>query len=173
MHYPWLGVENGHHGMSHERNAQLADIDRWYAAQFNVLINRFKELPESEGDGTMLDNSLLMWTSCLGDGAAHKSDNIPVVLAGSNGGYFKQGKNIQFNSVYTEELWAGDPLGSADGQALTDAADEVRSNDQKTVGTPDLSNNDLAVSILNSFGIETQTFGDERFCHGPLPGITA
>jgi hypothetical protein len=173
LQYPWLNVLSGHHGMSHERNPQLVDVDRWYAAQFNTLINRFKAINESEGEGTLLDNSLLMWTSCLGDGAAHKSDNIPVVLAGSNGGYFKQGRNIQFNSVYTAEQWAGDPLGSADGQALIDAADEVRSGDQRTVGTPDLSNNDLAVSILNSFGIETETFGDPRFCKGPLPGITA
>ncbi len=41
------------------------------------------------------------------------------------------------------------------------------------VGTPDLSNQDLCVSILNSFGMETTTFGDPRFCKGPLPLIKA
>jgi len=95
------------------------------------------------------------------------------VLAGTNGGYFKTGRNIQFNSVYTPAQWAGDPIGATEGAKLTAAADAVRSGDQKTVGTPDLSNNDLMVSILNSFGVEATTFGDPRFCKGPLPGIKA
>jgi hypothetical protein len=109
----------------------------------------------------------------LGDASSHINNNIPVVLAGSNGGYFRAGRNIQFNDVYTAAQWAGDPLGAGDGQALTDAADKARTGDQHTVGTPNLSNNDLAVSILNSFGETDTTFGDPRFCHGALPLIKA
>jgi hypothetical protein len=108
----------------------------------------------------------------LGDASSHMSNNVPVVLAGSNGGYFKTGRNIQFNDQYTPDQWAGDPLGGKDGQALTDAADKARTGDQGKVGTPDLSNNDLAVSILNSFGLQDTTFGDAPFCHGALPHMT-
>jgi hypothetical protein len=55
---------------------------------------------------------------------------------------------------------------------MTQASDQARIGDLKTIGTPDLSNNDLCVSILNSFGLQSQTFGDARFCHGPLPKIS-
>jgi hypothetical protein len=180
LQYKWIpeidySKENdGHHGMSHARNPALQHIDQWYAKQFNKLIDRFSAVPESEGNGTLLDNSLLMWTSCLSDGAAHESRNVPIVLAGSNGGYFKQGKNIQFNDVYTPEQWDGDPLPASMGaDALKPYIDGVSSGDQKKIGTPDLSNNDLCVSILNSFGTQTETFGDARFCKGPLPHIKA
>jgi len=179
LQYKWVpeidySVENdGHHGMSHARNPMLQYIDQWYAAQFNKFIDKFSGVTESEGNGTLLDNSLLMWASCLGDGAAHQSRNVPIILAGSNGGYFKQGKNIQFNDLYTPDQWAGDPLPPTAGAALKDAVDNVVSGDGRTVGTPDLTNNDLCVSILNSFGMETETFGDPRFCHGPLPYIKA
>jgi hypothetical protein len=163
----------GHHGMSHARHPGLVAIDQWYATQFNTLIDKFSAIPDSGASGTLLDNSLLMWSSCLGDASSHINNNIPVVLAGTNGGYFRAGRNIQFNDVYTAAQWAGDPLGASDGQALTDAADKARTGDQHTVGTPNLSNNDLAVSILNSFGEPDTTFGDPRFCHGALPIIKA
>jgi len=179
MQLPWIKEidyttnHSGHHGMSHARDPNLLYIDQWYATQFNTLIEKFKAIPDSGASGTLLDNSLLMWSSCLGDASAHQSNNAPIVLAGTNGGYFKTGRNIQFNSVYTPAQWAGDPIGATEGAKLTAAADAVRSGDQKTVGTPDLSNNDLMVSILNSFGVEATTFGDPRFCKGPLPGIKA
>ncbi len=163
----------GHHDMSHARDPGLVAIDQWYATQFNTLVSKFDAIQDSGTSGTLLDNSLLMWSSCLGDASSHLSNNVPVILAGSNGGYFKQGRNIQFNSTYTPAQWAGDPLGPGDGQALTDAADKARVGDQQTVGGPDLSNNDLAVSILNSFGMTDTTFGDPRFCKGALPYIKA
>ncbi|HEX3775860.1 MAG TPA: DUF1552 domain-containing protein [Polyangiaceae bacterium] len=166
-------ISLGHHGMSHARDPGLVAIDQWYATQFNTLVSKFDAIPDSGTSGTLLDNSLLMWSSCLGDASSHVSNNVPVILAGSNGGYFKQGKNIQFNDVYTASQWAGDPLGAKDGAALTTAADASRTGDQQTVGTPDLSNNDLAVSILNSFGMTDTTFGDPRFCKGALPNIKA
>jgi hypothetical protein len=178
MQLPWIKEidyttnHSGHHGMSHARDPNLVYIDQWYATQFNTLIERFKAVPDSGGSGTLLDNSLLAWSTCLGDASAHQSNNAPIVLAGSNGGYFKTGRNIQLNSVYSPDQW-GDPLAPTAGAALTAAADKVRSGDQKTVGTPDYSNNDLMVSILNSFGVQTNTFGDPRFCKGALPGIKA
>jgi hypothetical protein len=179
--YKWLPIDytidenkGGHHAMSHARAADLAQVDQWYASQFNTFIDKFSAIKESEGNGTLLDNSLLMWTSCLSDGAAHESRNTPIVLAGSNGGYFKQGKNIQFNDVYTPDQWDAEPVAPSMGNAvLKPLIDKVASGDQKKLGTPDLSNQDLCVSILNSFGMEDTTFGDARFCKGPLPLIKA
>jgi len=118
LQYTWIPEvdytldKDGHHAMSHARSKYLLHIDKWYASQYNTLINRLKAVPESGGTGTLLDNSLLWWSSCLGDGAAHLSRNVPIVLAGSNGGYFRQGRNIQFNNTYTPSQWQGDAPGS-------------------------------------------------------------
>jgi hypothetical protein len=160
MTFPWLSIAKGHHGMSHARDPDLVKVDQWYATQFNTMINKFLAIPESGGTGTMLDNSLLWQVNCLSDGSSHHSDNMPFTLAGSNGGYFKQGHAIRFNSIYT-----ADPI-----------------NDQKAppAGTPDVSNSDLLVTILNSFEVATDpgkapstTFGRKDFCHGPLANIKA
>jgi len=160
MTFPWLGVANGHHGMSHARDPQLVKVDQWYASQFNYMINSFLAVPESGGQGTMLDNSLLWQVNCLSDGAAHQSNNMPFTLAGSNGGYFRQGRAIRFNDVYT--------------------ADPIQDQKAPPAGKPDLSNSDLLVSILNSFEVATDpgkplttTFGRRDFCHGALPNVKA
>jgi hypothetical protein len=156
MQFPWLNVLKGHHGMSHARDPDLVKVDSFYASQVNKLINAMKTIPDSGAAGSLMDNSLIMYTSCLSDGASHHSDNMPITLAGSNGGYFRQGKLIRYNSTFT--------------------ADAVK--DQNTIGAPDLSNSDLMVSIMNSFESAagkplSTTFGDPRFCHGPLPSLKA
>jgi hypothetical protein len=156
MQFPWLNVLKGHHGMSHARDIDLLKVDTWFGTQFNTLINKMKAIPESGAAGTLLDNSLLMWTSCLSDGASHHSDNMPITLAGSNGGYFRQGRLIRYNNTFTADA----------------------TKDQNAIGTPDKSNSDLLVSIMNSFEAAvgkplSTTFGDPRFCNGPLPGIKA
>jgi hypothetical protein len=179
--YKWLPVDwtipdnkGGHHAMSHARAVDLQQIDKWYASKFNGFIDQFAAAKESDGQGTLLDNSLLMWASCLSDGAAHESRNAPIVLAGSNGGYFKQGLNIQFNDQYTADQWDPEPLSPSLGNdTVKPLVDKVRSGDGKKIASPDLSNQDLCVSILNSFGMEDTSFGDGRFCKGPLPLIKA
>jgi hypothetical protein len=151
--YPWLvpPILKGDSAMNHTRDPDLVPTRQWYAGRFNEVINRLRAVPESGAGGTVLDNSLLMWSSCVGEAASHHSDNMPIVLAGTNGGFFRNGRCLRFNDVFT--------------------ADPVK--DQNTIGAPDLSNNDLMVSILNSFGSTAQTFGDPRFCKGPLPGVKA
>jgi hypothetical protein len=129
--FPWLNVTKGHHGMSHAQDPSLLTVDTWYASQFNSLITKLNAIPESGAAGSVLDNSLLMYTSCLSHGAAHVSTNAPITLAGSNGGYFRQGRVIRFNNTFTTNP----------------------GNDQKAIGTPDLSNSDLMASILDSFGM--------------------
>jgi Protein of unknown function (DUF1552) len=146
----WIpGVTGGHHGLSHAQDAQLLKIDTWYASQFNTMINKMSAIPDSGTPGTLLDNSLMMYTSCMSDGQAHVSTNVPIVLAGSNGGYFKQGKALRFNNTFTNN-------------AL---------QDQQAIGTPDVPNNDLLASILDSFGqlsAMPATMKDPRFYRGSV-----
>jgi hypothetical protein len=188
--YPWVNNGNGlppsqcnlsgvgQKNMAHERDPNLIFIDQWYASQFNYMITQLGAIPESGMPGTsVLDNSLLMHTSEVSDGAAHISDNMAITLAGSNGGYFKQGQAIRFNSVFT-------PLpipANADPSSyfLTNdwytTAVQAAAKDQATVSGPDLSNNDLMATILDSFGLDVATvapsIADPRFFHGLLPGV--
>jgi hypothetical protein len=160
MTFPWLNIAKGHHGMSHERNPLLVQVDQWYASQFGAMIDKLKAVPESNGQGTVFDNSVLLYCNCLSDGSSHHSDNMPFTLAGSNGGYFRQGRAIRYNDIFTN-----DPI-----------------SDQKAppAGKPDVSNSDLLVSILNSFEVATDpgkplstTFGRPDFCKGPLANVKA
>jgi uncharacterized protein DUF1552 len=185
LSFPWLTLPPsqanlngiGHHNMSHERDPNLLIVDGWYASQFNYMITQLDGIPDSGTSGTMLDNSLLMFTSCLSDGSSHISDNAYFALAGSNGGYFKTGKLIQYNDTYTPLGVGIDPLPN-EWYTKTGPGGGIQTaqQDQNTVGTPDLSNNDLFASIFDSFGMDittdAPTMTDPRFFHGGLlPGV--
>jgi len=64
-------------------------IDKWYALQFAYLVGRLDSM--TEGDRTMLDNSATVWFNEMSDGASHNLNNLPILQAGSCGGYFKTG----------------------------------------------------------------------------------
>lgn len=95
-----LGISQAHHDLSHEgdSNADAQDklmrINRWYTQQMRYLIEKMKAVPE--GNGTLFDNSVIVWVNELGKGNSHTRDNVPYVLAGSCGGYFNTGRYIRF-----------------------------------------------------------------------------
>ena len=98
--YPWLGINTGHHTMSHRGDADLANmallvkVNNWYAQQFAYLLGKLDAI--QDGAGTLLDNCVVAWTNELSKGSTHDSHNIPWVLAGSAGGYFRTGRLIQY-----------------------------------------------------------------------------
>jgi hypothetical protein len=97
--YPMLGVFRGHHELSHHGKqedwvAQLRKVDRFNVSLFAYVLKRMKSV--KEGDGTLLDNSLLYYGSGLGDGNAHKPLDIPVLIAGRAGNAFDLGQHIKF-----------------------------------------------------------------------------
>lgn len=106
----WLGIEKRHHDLSHEpdENAeaqeQLTRINRWYCEQFAYLARRLAETPEPGGDGTLLDNTVLLWTNELGKGNSHTLENVPFVLVGGGLG-FQMGRSLKFGGVPHNRLW--------------------------------------------------------------------
>ncbi|MCA9247040.1 MAG: DUF1552 domain-containing protein [Planctomycetales bacterium] len=100
----WLGIEEGHHGLSHkpdsddESQNKLTKINRWYCEQVAYLAQRLAATPEPGGDGSMLDHTTIMWTNELGQGNSHTLDNIPFVLVGQGLG-FRMGRSLKFNNV--------------------------------------------------------------------------
>src|SRR5437764_7638591 len=97
----WLKIEEGHHELSHkedkDKDAQdkLTRINKWYCEQMAYLAKRLAETPEPGGGGSLLDNTLLVWTNELGKGNSHTLDNIPFVLVG-NGLDFKMGRSLKY-----------------------------------------------------------------------------
>ncbi|MBV9124999.1 MAG: DUF1552 domain-containing protein [Planctomycetes bacterium] len=100
----WLGVNEGQHELSHKPDSdadsqdKLTRINRWYCEQLAYLARRLAETPEPGGTGSLLDNTLLVWTNELGKGNSHTLDNIPFVLVG-NGLDFHMGRSIKFPRV--------------------------------------------------------------------------
>lgn len=84
----WLGVEEGHHSLSHDPDdneasyGKLLKINQWFAGEFAYLAQRLANTPEPAGDGSLLDNTLILWTNELGKGNSHTLDNIPCVMIG-------------------------------------------------------------------------------------------
>lgn len=106
----WLGIEEGHHSLSHDPDdkkdsyEKLMKINTWFAGEFAYLAKRLSETPEATGDGSMLDNTLLVWTNELGKGNSHTLDNIPYVMVGGGFG-FKMGRSLKFDKAAHNRLW--------------------------------------------------------------------
>ncbi|MCX7699592.1 MAG: DUF1552 domain-containing protein, partial [Gemmataceae bacterium] len=100
----WIGVNEGHHELSHEPNSnheamdKLTRINRWFCEQLAYLTKRLAETPEPGGEGSLLDHTTIVWTNELGEGNSHTLDNIPFVLVGGGLG-FKMGRSLKFPRV--------------------------------------------------------------------------
>jgi hypothetical protein len=100
----WLGIDEGHHALSHEPDTnlpaqeKLVKINKWYCEQVAYLAKRLAETPEPGGTGSLLDNTLIVWTNELGKGNSHTHDNTPFVLVGG-GLDFKMGRSLKYNKA--------------------------------------------------------------------------
>jgi len=100
----WLDIQEGQHDLSHKPDSdtdaqdKLTRINQWYCSQLAYLAQRLAETPEPGGGGSLLDNTLIVWTNELGKGNSHTLDNIPFVLVG-NGLGFKMGRSLKYPRV--------------------------------------------------------------------------
>ncbi len=106
----WLGVEEGHHSLSHDPDdnkdsfGKLQKINNWFCGEFAYMAKRLAETPEPSGEGSLLDNTLLVWTNELGKGNSHTLDNIPIVMVGGGAG-FKMGRSLKLDNAAHNRLW--------------------------------------------------------------------
>lgn len=104
--HTWLGLTLDHHSYSHGSDPASQDalvaINTWYAERFAELLAMMKAVPE--GEGTLLDNTVVFWGSELGKGQPHDCTRIPIVLAGSCGGYFATGQHVQYDAMSHNNL---------------------------------------------------------------------
>jgi hypothetical protein len=140
-------VNDDHHSLSHAFDYKSADsgyrkVDRWIFDQIFYLLNKLDQVKEPNG-GSILDNSLAVFNSDVGDGFQHWHNALPIAVWGSAGGKFPTGRYWKFDvpGLPGAEL-------SGDTPAKTPAAG-------------------LYVTMLNALGVDTVTqFGDKM--SGPL-----
>jgi Protein of unknown function (DUF1552) len=100
----WLGINEGHHTLSHEPDEktevqeQLTKINTWFAEELAYLIKRLNDTPEPGSSGSMLDNTLVVWTNELGKGNSHTRDDIPFICLGG-GLDWKMGRSLKYQKV--------------------------------------------------------------------------
>ena len=90
-----VGVRAAHHGASHDdRSESYEKVTRFYVGQLAYLASRLDAMPE--GEGTVLDNTCLLFTNSLWSGTKHDATKVPVLLAGGLGGTLETGRVLDF-----------------------------------------------------------------------------
>lgn len=97
--YKHIGVPEGHHDLSHhggdkEKHAKIAKINEFHLDHLDYLITRLKAV--KEGNGTLLDNMMLLYGSGIGDGNRHNHDQLPILLFGKGGGTLNPGRHVKY-----------------------------------------------------------------------------
>ncbi|MCD6051098.1 MAG: hypothetical protein K0Q55_2501 [Verrucomicrobia bacterium] len=107
--YPFIGINDGHHNLSHHQNrednlSKLAQINQFHIRQFAYILDRMKSI--KEGDGTLLDHTMLCYGSGNSDGDRHNHDDLPLLLAGRGCGTITPGRHIIYpNETPLNNLW--------------------------------------------------------------------
>jgi uncharacterized protein DUF1552 len=97
--YPKSGIRDGFHNASHHSNNrknmdQFAVLNRYHISTLTYFFDKLKKTPD--GDGNLLDHSLVLYGSTLSDGNEHNHDPLPVILIGGASGQIKGGRHIQY-----------------------------------------------------------------------------
>ncbi len=96
--YREIGVPEGHHDLSHHgndpaRQAKIKAINRFHVGQYAYLLGKLKAVPE--GEGTLLDHSMIVYGSGISDGNAHSHDDLPILVAGRGNGTIQSGRHVR------------------------------------------------------------------------------
>ena len=141
LSYPQIGIADGHHPVSHnnydaKQMEKKAKIDTYNVSLFAKFLQRLKDTPD--GDGNLLENSLFVYGSGMSDGNVHNHLNLPALLAGNAGGRLKGGRHIQVGRLAKERAIPAVPK-----------FDEM------------MPYANLMVSVLQLYGIETESYGKD------------
>jgi hypothetical protein len=97
--YPEIGVPDSHHPVSHHQNdpdklVKLSKVNLFHAKQFAYFVERMASA--QDGDGSLLDHSMLLYGAGISDSNIHMHDNLPLVLVGGAGGSIKGGRHVRY-----------------------------------------------------------------------------
>ena len=97
--YPEIGITEGHHGLSHhgdnpEQMARYSRVNVYQAQLFASFLEKLKATPD--GDGSLLDHSVVLYGSSMSNGNQHDHDPLPIVVAGGASGQLKGDRHLVF-----------------------------------------------------------------------------
>jgi Protein of unknown function (DUF1552) len=97
--YPAIGVSDGHHSITHHQNdpvkvGNVAKIDAYLVKTFAYYLERLKATPD--GDGNLLDHSMILYGSSLSDANRHTHHDLPICLAGGGAGQLRSGRHVRY-----------------------------------------------------------------------------
>jgi Protein of unknown function (DUF1552). len=97
--YREIGVSDSHHPLTHHRGdetmiAKVKKINRYHVEQFAYFVNKLKNTPD--GDGSLLDHTMVVYGSGLSDGNKHQHNDLPVLVVGRGSGLLKPGRHVQY-----------------------------------------------------------------------------
>ena len=97
--YRTIGVSDGHHSVTHHQNdpekiEKTMKIDELHVKTFAYLVDKMKNTPD--GEGSLLDHSMLLYGSSICDGNAHTHHDLPLVLVGGAAGQIKGGRHLRY-----------------------------------------------------------------------------
>ncbi len=100
--FPFLGISDGHHQISHHQDnpanhAMLQTIDTWEVSQLAYLMQQLRAV-ETQGS-TLLDETVIFFSSEIEDGNSHSHDNLPILLCGGAGGQLESGRHVRFGAA--------------------------------------------------------------------------
>ncbi len=108
LRFPFLNIGDEGHALSHAGDSSIDQQDEWtrvltwYAGLFNYLLEALKRIPE--GDGTLLDHSIVVWGNELGRGNNHSHEDVPLVVAGHGNGKLKMGQYLDLSGRAHNDL---------------------------------------------------------------------
>ena len=176
FYFKGLGITDESHNLSHRLSnanmtgtcvagalSKLETIDKYYATKFAKLVGMLDGIKNPDGT-TLLDNTVTTWFNEMSDGNAHNLNNLPVIQAGSGGGYFKVGQSIQLDTATastgaTATVWQGNSESQcADGSATGSVNGLTQqTGTTNTVGQAPI--NKYFCNIMNAMGVMADSTG--------------
>ena len=137
--YREVEVKEGHHELSHHRDdeetmAKIQRVDQFLVEQFAYFLDRMKSIPE--GEGSLLDNCMLVYGCAISDGNRHNHHDLPILMAGRGGGTITTGRHLRLG-------------GAGEGRRRRDRDGEIPMNN-------------LFLSMLDRMGARVDNFGDSN-----------
>ncbi|MDP2311033.1 MAG: DUF1552 domain-containing protein [Pseudomonadota bacterium] len=102
--HSWVGASSEHHSLSHVDDGNTSGVaefiatERWFAEEVAYVLGRLTELPSPDGEGSLLDGTVVLWCKELGDGRAHTCVDVPWVIAGG-GGALRTGRYVDLGGL--------------------------------------------------------------------------
>jgi len=103
--FPWLGLQDTHHGYQHDRGYRadaISSIQTWYASQFAYFLDKLLEVQEN--GQPLLDSTLVFWVTELSRPESHDQHDMPLMLAGSANGRVRPGRWLNFQGRSHNDL---------------------------------------------------------------------